>query len=220
MLKVKKTLDNSNTLFSEQFNEHYHSINGAINESIHVFINAGLKAFNKNTINIFEVGFGTGLNAYLSLLESINNQITIHYTAIELYPLSIDTISGLKYQEQLSNNTDDLFKQMHQSNWNESIIISSSFYLKKIKADFNKFELDQRYDLIFFDAFSPDIQPDLWSLNNFQKLYNSLDKDGILTTYSSKGIVKQNLRDAGFIVKRLAGPKGKRHMIKAIKEIK
>ena len=219
MLKVKKTLDNSNTLFSEQFNEHYHSINGAINESIHVFINAGLKAFHKNTIHIFEVGFGTGLNAYLSLLESINNQITIHYTAIELYPLSIDTISGLKYQEQLSNNTDDLFKQMHQSNWNESIKISSSFYLKKIKADFNKFDLDQRYDLIFFDAFSPDIQPDLWSLNNFQKLYNSLNKDGILTTYSSKGIVKQNLRDAGFIVKRLAGPKGKRHMIKAIKEI-
>lgn len=217
MYKIIKTLDNTDTLYSEHFKEHYHSVNGAIEESLHVFINAGLRACNKNTIHIFEVGFGTGLNAYLTLLDSITISKTIFYTAVELYPLDKEIVSKLNYSELLGINKSDLFQKLHSCNWEKQVKISNTFYLRKLDADFNKIELNTTYDLIFFDAFSPEVQPELWSLKNFQKLYNALNTNGILTTYSSKGFVKQNLREAGFIVKRLAGPKGKRHMVKAFK---
>jgi tRNA U34 5-methylaminomethyl-2-thiouridine-forming methyltransferase MnmC len=217
--KFCETTDGSITLYSGRFDEHYHSVNGAMSESMHVFIKAGLKECKKDYINIFEVGFGTGLNAYLSLLETFKNNIKINYTAVELFPLNNDIVSKLKYDELLSTKDSSLFLLMHSCDWEKKVEITQSFYLNKIKNDFNCLELNNKYDIIYFDAFSPDKQPDLWSLKNFQKLYNSLNEGGILTSYSSKGFVKQNLRAAGFCVKRLPGANGKRHMLKATKQI-
>ena len=217
MSKIVKTKDGSHSVYSQEFGENYHSTFGAINESKYVFIESGLKAISKRSIHIFEVGFGTGLNALLTYLESVKNNLKINYTAIELYPLDKNIISKLNYNELLSIKDTDIFKNIHQSVWEDAVEISSNFKLKKINADFNTYKPNELYDIIFFDAFSPETQPELWSFNNFQKLYNSLNSNGILTTYSSKGIVKENLRNAGFKVKRLNGPIGKRHILKAIK---
>ncbi|MGM0408156.1 MAG: tRNA (5-methylaminomethyl-2-thiouridine)(34)-methyltransferase MnmD [Bacteroidota bacterium] len=217
-LKIINTDDGSSTLFSSEFNDHYHSVFGAINESKHVFIDAGLKYLNKNLIKIFEVGFGTGLNSLLTCLESSKQNINIEYTAVELYPVSRDIVKKLNYTSYLIPQAKEIFEKIHQAEWNKKVDLSNQFQLKKIEADFNQFTFTEKYDLIYFDAFGPEKQPDLWSIENFTKLYLALNQQGILTTYSSKGFVKQNLKNAGFKIQRLPGPTGKRHMIRAIKE--
>lgn len=218
MVLIKTTKDNSNTLFSEHFNEHYHSTNGAINESIHVFINAGLRYFDQISISILEVGYGTGLNSLLTFIESESSEIQIQYTSLEKFPVDLSTTKKLNFHNELKYDK-SIFEKMHSSEWNSVIQISKKFKLKKLKIDLLDFiPLENQYDLIYFDAFSPDTQPELWSQDVFKKLYSSLKVNGILTTYSSKGLVKNNLREAGFIVKRLPGPTGKRHMLRAIKE--
>ncbi len=217
-LKIINTNDGSSTLYSAEFKDHYHSVFGAINESKHVFIDAGLKYLDTKTIKIFEVGFGTGLNGLLTFLESSKQNTNIEYTAIELYPVSYNIAKKLNYTSYLNQQAKDIFNKIHQSEWNKKVELSNHFQLTKIKADFNQFTFTEKYDLIFFDAFGPEKQPDLWSPGNFTKLYQSLNNFGVLTTYSSKGFVKQNLRDAGFKVQRLPGPEGKRHILRAIKK--
>ncbi len=217
MSKIVKTADGSYTLFSSEFNEHYHSTYGALNESMHVYIKNGLKYCKKNTLNIFELGFGTGLNAILTYIESIKSNLTIRYNAIELYPVKPEIISKLDYNKLFLKDELSVFFKMHNSPWDTDIELSKNFILKKIEIAFEELIFNEKYDLIYFDAFAPDTQPNLWSKENFLKLFNSLNPNGILTTYSSKGIVKRNLRDAGFIVSRLPGPNGKRHVIRAKK---
>jgi tRNA U34 5-methylaminomethyl-2-thiouridine-forming methyltransferase MnmC len=217
MSKIVKTEDGSFTLFSSKFKEHYHSTYGALNESMLVYIENGLKYYNKKSINIFELGFGTGLNAILTYIQSLKSNLTINYHTIELYPLKPEIISELDYNELLSEYELSIFNKMHNSSWDTEIEISENFFLKKINIDFEGFVFNEKYDIIYFDAFAPDTQPNLWSTENFIKLYDSLNPKGIITTYSSKGIVKRNLRDAGFNVSRLPGPNGKRHVIRAEK---
>jgi tRNA U34 5-methylaminomethyl-2-thiouridine-forming methyltransferase MnmC len=218
MPKIVKTADGSNTLFSDKFKEHYHSTYGALNESMVVYIDNGLKYCNKKAINIFELGFGTGLNAILTYIESLKNNIAINYHAIELFPVKTEIISSLDYSNTFTADELSVFKKIHSSIWNRDIVISENFILTKIEGDFENFRFNEKYDLIYFDAFAPDTQPNLWSKEKFQRIYNSLNPNGILTTYSSKGIVKQNLRAAGFNVSRLPGPNGKRHIIRAVKQ--
>jgi len=216
-LKIIHTKDGSSTLYSPTFNEHYHSVFGAINESKHVFIEAGFNFLNLPSIKIFEIGFGTGLNALLTYLESVKKEITVEYTGIELYPVTQDVIQQLNYTQLLSEESKKTFDQFLEVSWNKKIEISNHFHLTKIKADFNDYLFTEKYNLIFFDAFAPEKQPALWSHQNFTKIYEAMDTHGVLTTYSSKGLVKQNLRNVGFQLERLPGPEGKRHMLRAVK---
>ncbi|MGC9375464.1 MAG: tRNA (5-methylaminomethyl-2-thiouridine)(34)-methyltransferase MnmD [Bacteroidales bacterium] len=216
-LKIIHTKDGSSTLYSPMFNEHYHSVFGAINESKHVFIDAGLNFLNLPSIKIFEIGFGTGLNALLTYLESVKKEVTVDYSAIELYPVTQEVIQQMNYTQLLSEESKKTFDQFHKVSWNKKIEISNHFHLTKIKADFNDYLFTEKYNLFFFDAFAPEKQPALWSYQNFAKIFKAMDNQGVLTTYSSKGLVKQNLRNAGFQLERLPGPEGKRHMLRAIK---
>ncbi len=214
-MKLKKviTADNSPTLYVPELDEHYHSVNGAIQESMHVFINAGFKQTEKNTINILEVGFGTGLNALLTLTENETQKKDIYYEAIEKFPLDIEIINQLEFKGFNYN----VFLQIHKPEWEKETYLNKYFVLKKLKTDLIDYEPNKKFDLIYFDAFAPDKQPELWTENIFEKLYKSTNTDGIFVTYSAKGIVKQALRNVGYKVQRLDGPKGKRHMVRAIK---
>lgn len=217
MLEIKKTLDGSSTLYNSNLNEHYHSTFGAYTESMHVFIKNGFQFITKNKIHVLEIGFGTGLNAILTCEAAILKNTLVNYTALELYPLDLKLISNLNYTGVINPTLKDPFDKMHECAWNQNVMIHTDFYLQKINADLNKYRFTDFYDLVYFDAFGPDIQPEMWSSGNFKKIYDSLNPNGILVTYSSKGTVKQNLRDAGFKVIRLAGPPGKRHMLRAEK---
>ncbi len=208
------TNDGSSTLFSPDLNECYHSVNGAITESIHVFIHAGLDAFHslKEELNILEIGFGTGLNALLTMLEADKIQKTIHYTSIELFPVSHEITTNLNYE-----NADGLFSKMHECEWNQPICISNLFFLNKICADFTTYQFEEKYDVVYFDAFSPDVQPEMWTEDIFQKLFDCMNTGGIMTTYCAKGQVRRNMQHAGFKTERLPGPPGKREMLRGTK---
>ena len=220
-LKIYSTLDHSNTLFNEEINETYHSRNGALEESNYVFIEKGLNHVLKSVksnLNILEIGFGTGLNAILTLQHTQNeHELIIQYDALETTPLPLDLITLLGYNTFLSTDNDVLFENMHSSKWNVQNSIINNFQLHKINARLQDFIPAHQYDLIYFDAFAPDKQPDMWTIDIFAKLYLAMNKNGVLVTYSSKGEVKRNLRLVGFQVERLQGPPKKRHMLRATK---
>lgn len=215
-MKLKKVLtaDKSPTIYVPELNEHYHSVNGALQESEHIFINAGLKQIEKENINILEVGFGTGLNAILSCSENNDLKKQIYYETIEKYPLSDEIINDLQKSPVFNSK---ISKQIHIAIWEKPVKINDNFTLHKIQIDLLEYTPDKTFDLIYFDAFSPEKQPELWTKEIFKTLYTATNKNGILVTYSAKGTVKQALRDAGYTVKRLPGPAGKRHIIQALK---
>jgi tRNA U34 5-methylaminomethyl-2-thiouridine-forming methyltransferase MnmC len=215
-ITIQTTSDGSKTVYSEEFQETYHSIHGAVVESTHVFIDAGFKACNKNPVNIFEVGFGTGLNAFLTFIEVERHKISVNYQTIELLPLDKSITDYLEYPELLSSDL-SVFRAMHDALWNETTEITSLFRLKKIKADLIDFKTVERYDLVYFDAFSPARQPELWSEEIFRKLFNQLTIGGILTTYCAKGNVRRTMEKVGFKTERLPGPPMKREILRARK---
>ncbi len=215
--ELKTTADGSHTLFVPDLNEHYHSTFGAIQEALHIFINEGLNSISKNEIKILEIGFGTGLNAFLTVLESEKNNKKIIYHSLEAFPLEMNLIETLNYSKLIDSTKDELFQSLHKCEWNKEVQIAENFTLKKIEADLVNFKYTDRYDLVYFDAFAPEIQPELWSESVFRNIFNALNDNGILVTYSSKGIVKTALRNAGFTVVRRKGPIGKRHILRAIK---
>jgi len=219
MLKreIKLTEDGSHTIFIPELNEHYHSTHGAIQEALHVYINAGLRSSDKNPIHILEIGFGTGLNTYLSLVEAETSKRSIVYHSLERYPIETEQLEILNYPELIDFEKRDLFKKLHEAEWNQLCEISDNFSLKKINGDLKKIDFEDQYDLIYFDAFAPDIQPELWTKAIFKQLYHCTNPNAILVTYCSKGIVKRALRASGFEVKRLAGPPGKHHILRATK---
>ena len=212
-LHIVKTGDKSLTVFNSTINEHYHSIYGAIEESKHVFIKSGFNFFSEKQLNILEIGFGTGLNLILTYEESVFSKVKVYYDAVELYPLDIEIVKKLNYSENIK-----IFHNIHKLPWNEENQICEYFTFCKFHDDFVTFKLNKRYDLVYFDAFSPEKQSELWSKEIFEKIYNNMNFGGILVTYSSKGIVKRALRDSGFYVNRLKGPSGKRHILRAIKK--
>ncbi|HEX2935493.1 MAG TPA: tRNA (5-methylaminomethyl-2-thiouridine)(34)-methyltransferase MnmD [Bacteroidales bacterium] len=217
-IKLQISNDGSHTVYSGAFSETYHSINGAITESIHVFIEAGLRQMQKSQISIFEIGFGTGLNAFLSLLEADNRGIEITYDALELYPVGEEVYAALNYPKTLGTNREVAFKHIHTSNWGERVVITEHFSLQKHKIDIRAFKYpENNYDVVYFDAFSPVVQPELWGQEIFNAIYRSMCTGGILTTYCAKGEVRRTMQRAGFSVERLPGPPGKREMLRAIK---
>ena len=217
--KLVKTADGSHTLYFSELDEHYHSTKGAIQESVHVFIKNGYEYFtNKQELSVLEIGFGTGLNALLTFRESQKSIKQIKYTAIEKYPLSPEIVNKLNYEKQLSGFSSNELLALHDASWEEWHKLSDEFTFRKLKTDLNVFQPDTNFDLIYFDAFAPDKQPEMWEEDIFEKMYSCLTIGGILVTYSAKGLIKRRLRAIGFRVENLPGPPGKREMIRAIKE--
>lgn len=214
------TEDGSTSLFVHEIDEYFHSHFGAIQESEHIFIRTGLLAdrfLSATKISILEIGFGTGLNCYLTYLKHLQTGINIIYEGIELFPLNSEEYEKLNYAHHLGlDATQEIFLQMHQSPWNQKVEISDHFILSKRDKSFElvQFGLEQ-FDLVYFDAFSPDKQPEMW--NHFAKIFDTLKPGGVLVTYCTKGIVKRALKSVGFSVEKLPGPKGKREILRAYK---
>jgi tRNA U34 5-methylaminomethyl-2-thiouridine-forming methyltransferase MnmC len=268
-IEFKLTGDGSHTLFVPSLNEHYHSTFGAIAESRHIFINAGLNFVRQSSssVKILEIGFGTGLNAFLTFIETIDQELKIDYTAIELYPLKEEIYSRLNYPEHFYSNrytkgtpttkavgselvtnyqpttlvvgdakntasaktslhlamkfTNEMIKEvflkMHTCSWNEGSVLSDKFSLTKIHTSLEDYLPEYQYfDLIYFDAFGPDVQPELWTSEVFNKMAACLKPGGVLVTYSTKGTVRRNLKEAGFRIEKLPGPVGKREILRGI----
>lgn len=217
---IKNTGDHSPTLYSSQFDAHYHSIHGALTETNVVFIDAGLNYVSqyKSDINVLESGFGTGLNCFATLQNSIQTNIKINYTTIEKYPVEVsiaqDYIKNLSLNESLS----ELYNKLHSSAWDQTISILDNFKLLKLNQDFFEIKEKNEFDLIYFDAFAPETQPELWTVEMFELMAGCLVHGGVLTTYCAKGYVKRNLKVAGFEVEALPGPPGKREITRAIKK--
>ena len=212
-LKIIHTNDGSCSIYNEIINEVYHSRNGTIQESLHVFILNGLNHFsNHQRIKILEVGMGTGLNVILTYLNS--NNIKIEYHALEPYPLKTSIISNLNYGDLLKSNR--IFKKIHNCSFNEMLSLSSKFNFIKHEIEFLNFNIEG-FDLIYYDAFSPRAQAEMWDIENFFKAFGLLNNDGILTTYCSKGSFKRDLKTVGFNVISPKGPFGKREITNAIK---
>ncbi|OQY92519.1 MAG: hypothetical protein B6D37_14600 [Sphingobacteriales bacterium UTBCD1] len=223
--KIILTEDGSHSILIPGLNVTYHSMHGSIRESMHVFIESGmvfyLKGHSNQTIRIFEMGLGTGLNALLTYIGSEKRGLKVYYNAVELFPLSEDEIQMLNYCEQIgSGDLKHIFKFIHSCAWEKSINLSPFFTLHKTKINLINFKPEkphQSFDLIFFDAFDPKVQPELWSTEIFGKMFSILKENGILVTYSSKGDVRRAMRSAGFSVEKIPGPKGKREIVRARK---
>ena len=214
---IEKTEDGSATLFVPELNEHYHSVKGARTESQHIFIDMGLKASAAPQPHVLEIGFGTGLNAFLTLLDAEVHQRKIHYYSVELYPLDMDVIESLNYGEMICAGRKDVFQALHQAEWNVAVQVTDFFGLHKIQGDSNTCALPDRIDLVYFDAFAPDKQPEMWNQEIFNRLYARMTGGGVLTTYCAKGVVRRMMKEAGYSVERIPGPPGKREMLRAIK---
>ncbi|MEO5569825.1 MAG: tRNA (5-methylaminomethyl-2-thiouridine)(34)-methyltransferase MnmD [Bacteroidia bacterium] len=217
-IEIVKTKESIHTLVNNRINEHYHLLIGSIQESMHVFIKNGLLTVNKNLseIKILEMGFGTGVNALLTFRENHVLQKHIHYTTVEAHPLPASIIDKLNYFEYFGKPLQPFFQKMHACNWFENISFGN-LILHKINADMLELQLDGGYDLVYFDAFSPNHQPELWTFEVLYKIYEACNKNAILVTYCATEEVKRTLEKVGFKVKSLEGAKGKREMIRAVK---
>jgi tRNA U34 5-methylaminomethyl-2-thiouridine-forming methyltransferase MnmC len=217
MTEIILTADGSHTLYVPEIKEHYHSIHGAIQESQFIFINNGYDFCNADPLNILEIGFGTGLNAFLTALKSCSGKKKVHYTTIEKYPLTRDITKSLNYPGFTGEGTRELFELIHSSPWNTDIRICNNFIMNKIIGDVTEYIPPGEYNLIYFDAFGPDKQPEMWTAEVFKRISDFTRDNGIFVTYSAKGEVKRNLRSCGFTVTLLPGPPGKRQIIRAWK---
>jgi tRNA U34 5-methylaminomethyl-2-thiouridine-forming methyltransferase MnmC len=211
--------DGSHTLFVPELCEHYHSVHGALQESRHVFINAGLRVCKQQQLNILEIGFGTGLNALLTFHEAELSGLEINYIAYEPFPLGSEIWKKLNYWQFIDHTkARATFDLMHASEWGRGVVLGGKFMLQKIAGKIEKAILSENYfNLVYFDAFAPAVQPELWTLQIFTNICQAVAVDGILVTYSAMGEVRRNLIKAGFIAERLPGPPGKREMLRAWK---
>jgi len=217
--EIIQTLDGSTTIRLPDWEEHYHSKHGAIQEAKHVFIKNGFSQLYKDQIAILEIGFGTGLNAFITFLEAKKAGTKVNYTGVEAYPVSIEEVRQMNYTVQLQAEEFDLaFQNMHVAEWNKPIAISSQFCLTKRQQFFDEISDIEQFDLIYFDAFGYRVQPELWSTAIFQRMYNALKPKGVLVTYAARGVVKRSMVEVGFQVEKLEGPPGKREMFRATKK--
>jgi tRNA U34 5-methylaminomethyl-2-thiouridine-forming methyltransferase MnmC len=216
--EIKITGDGSATLYVPDLDEHYHSTFGAVQESMHIFIAHGLWCVNIPEIRILEIGFGTGLNALLSLIHH-KKEISVTYHSIERNPLLWEDINKLKYPSflKLDDTMTSLFRKMHSEPWNIDIQLGHNFTIHKINTDLLEYSPEKGYDLVYFDAFAPDVQPEMWHQSVFDRLAMALNPGGILVTYCAKGEVRRKLQHAGFRVVKLPGPPGKREILQAIR---
>jgi tRNA U34 5-methylaminomethyl-2-thiouridine-forming methyltransferase MnmC len=206
------TEDGSSTIAIPEMHVTYRSTHGAVMESNHVFIEAGLKRLilQKEIIHIFEMGFGTGLNTLLTIEHALFYRQNINYQTIEINPLSLNEIAELNYSQKS-------FLPIHECPWDKEVVINEYFTFHKIHGSLLNYSANKSFHLIYFDAFDPNTQPELWTVTVFEKMYKMLATNGVLVTYSSKGTVRRAMKKVGFIVDKIPGPPGKREMIRAIK---
>jgi len=219
-IELKETMDGSHTLYLKEIDEHYHSTFGAIRESQHVFIQAGFEQCPGAEITVLEIGFGTGLNCYLTMLASLRSDQRVRYYAAEKFPLLAEIWEKLNFPSFSGDSNPGLFSELHSAPWNAGTQILSGFFLNKMESDIlqtNIFDLPP-VDLVYFDAFSPEKQPELWSQPVFETIYSKMKDGGILVTYCAKGNVRRLLQSVGFQVERIPGPPGKREMLRARKQ--
>lgn len=210
------TSDGSSTIHLPDWDEQYHSKNGSINETYHVFINSGLKQISADKVSILEIGFGTGLNSFITFLEA---EKEIDYVGVEAYPVTAEEIEKMNFVSILKEEKNTaIFDKIHSVSWDEKHQISNTFSLEKRKQFFEDITDENAFNLIYFDAFGARVQPHLWTVDIFKKMFIALKKEGILVTYSAKGSVRRAMQEVGFVVERLPGPPGKREMLRAIKK--
>lgn len=214
--KIVITNDGSHSVFNSKINEHYHSRHGSIVEAEHVFIRNGFSIVSNKQMSILEIGLGTGLNALLTQHKAITKNINVFYHAIELFPIQKEIYTKLNFPELIGIDQKELLK-IHDCEWEIENRINDYFNIKKECISLEDFDTDIKYDIIYFDAFSPEKQPELWNKEIFSKMFNCLKNDGFLVTYCAKGIVKRTMKEVGFHVEVLDGPPGKRQMTKANK---
>lgn len=216
-IEVVESGDGSHTLKVAALNEHYHSHKGALQESLYVFIGKGLRQFDeKDCVSILEVGFGTGLNALLTALDQHRPKTS--YVSIETFPLDWALVQQLNYPQLVSDErAADLFEAMHRAPWNVETELKEGFSIEKIEASLQLFNSTSKFDLVYYDAFAPHAQPELWEPSIWNQLYSMMNDRGVLVTYCAKGQVRRDMQTAGFTVERLEGPPGKREMIRARK---
>ncbi len=216
--EIIQTSDGSTSILLPEWNETYHSKFGAIQEAKHVFIKNGLSLFEGKSVSILEIGFGTALNAFITYLESKESQQEIDYTGVEAYPVSEEDALKMNYVSELdAENNAAVFLKMHQSPWNTKVDFDANFSLTKQNIKFQEIADEDKYDLIYFDAFGFRVQPELWSLEIFQLMFKALKSGGILVTYACRSSIKNAMLESGFQVEKLAGPPGKREMLRARK---
>jgi tRNA U34 5-methylaminomethyl-2-thiouridine-forming methyltransferase MnmC len=212
------TKDGSSSIFLPELNETYHSKFGAIQEAKHVFIKSGLSLLKDKSVSILEIGFGTGLNAFITFLEAIKSIQNINYVGVEAFPVEFDIIEKLNYVSELEAlEYQSVFNEIHQSNWDVENKITSYFNLTKRNQKFEDISDSEKYNLIYFDAFGFDVQPELWSEEIFKRMYDALLPGGILVTYACRTSIKKAMLNTGFRVEKLPGAPGKREMLRAIK---
>jgi tRNA U34 5-methylaminomethyl-2-thiouridine-forming methyltransferase MnmC len=221
MPELVKTVDGSDTLFVRELGEHYHSTFGAVQESMHIFINSGLRQCDQPVLNLLEVGFGTGLNAYLTALETFRTKQTILYITIEKYPLPSEIWTILNYPAFIPEGNPEVFRKIHEADWNKYVKITDYFSILKLSSDLTVTDYSALplFDLIFFDAFSPEKQPELWETKIFLQLAEHSARMAKIVTYCAKGIVRRSLIEVGFTVERIPGPPGKREMLRGTKRL-
>ena len=218
--EIIQTLDGSTTIQLTEWNECYHSKHGAIQEAKHVFIKNGLDLFqNQDSISILEIGFGTGLNAFITFLETINKE-KVNYVGVEAYPISQEEIAQMNYVSELDSEMyQEIFDKMHSCDWENQQTITENFLLTKRKLFFQDIEDKNQFDLIYFDAFGFPLQPELWSEVIFKKMYDALLPKGTLVTYACRSSIKNAMLSVGFSIEKLPGAPGKREMLRATKNV-
>jgi len=216
--KIITTADGSSTLYIPQWDEHYHSKHGSIQEAYHVFIKNGFEILEQKNLSILEIGFGTGLNALLTFYESLHNNVEIDYTGIEAFPVNKEEHQALNYCQILKlEDCKNVFDSIFNATWDSKVMLMHHFSIEKKLLKFQEISFINSYDLIYFDAFGPDVQPELWTESIFKMMYQALKVKGVLVTYSAKGSVRRAMQEVGFQVEKLPGPPGKREMLRGIK---
>ena len=215
--EIIETDDGSTTIHLPEWNESYHSKHGAIQEAYHVFIKNGFELFVGQPISILEIGFGTGLNCFITYLEAKKNNQTINYTGVEAYPVTLEEVTQMNYAKVIEESQNSIFKQMHECNWEMKQVIATNFILTKRKQLFQDINDVDAFDLIYFDAFGFRVQPELWSEELFVAMYKALKNNGVLVTYACRSSIKNAMLSAGFSVEKLPGAPGKREMLRATK---
>lgn len=220
--EIRVTGDGSHTIYVPELNESYHSTHGAVQESLHVFIDAGIRYYLQDNapgeLQIFEVGFGTGLNAVLAAIFAEQELTNVYFESIEAYPISGKEVDALNYPQVLrGEHANQLFQNIHESNWEESLAMSDRFSIKKVNISIQDYQANNRFHICFFDAFAPSKQPEMWELDVLKKIHNLLVPGGVFVTYCAKGQLKRDLKKLGFEVQSIPGPPGKKEMVRAIK---
>ncbi|MFD2891298.1 tRNA (5-methylaminomethyl-2-thiouridine)(34)-methyltransferase MnmD [Flavobacterium chuncheonense] len=212
------TQDGSTTIHLPEWNESYHSKHGAIQEAKHVFIKNGLSLFNGKQVSILEIGFGTGLNCFITFLEAQKKNQSVHYVGVEAYPIAKEEVQLLNYVNELEAvEFSSVFDVMHTLDWDIQSKLTPTFELTKRKQFFNEIDDREQFDFIYFDAFGFTVQPELWEEAIFRKMHTALKPNGVLVTYACRTVIKKAMEAVGFTTEKLPGAPGKREMLRAVK---